>query len=232
VYPNNEFSERLHVKIEALPEFRTRAFHSLVSMSVIASVEYLLSYIEEIEEFRANVIPSAHDDVTNEKPEEQLRLKLNSWLGEDPESAIIKTMAYLRLRRNHIAHVREKMSDGYSSLVKNDSNYLNNYWSKQPTELNGFDFSKMTFSEFEVNEIFALINLSRVCMRKVDSLMLSTIPEESIANYELPDFLDNKKLNGLTVDVKSRKFNAFLKHQYGKKMSCADTVLKVHVKNA
>jgi hypothetical protein len=69
-------------------------------------------------------------------------------------------------------------------------------------------------------------------MRKVDSLMLSTIPEESIANYELPDFLDNKKLNGLTVDVKSRKFSAFLQHQYGKKMSCADTVLKAHVKNA
>ncbi|MDV6315207.1 hypothetical protein [Idiomarina sp. HP20-50] len=232
VYNNNEFSERLHVKIEALPEFRARAFHSLVSMGVIASVEYLLSYIEEIEEFRAYVMPSDYDDVTDKKPEEQLRVKLSNWLGEDPESAVIKTMAYLRLRRNHIAHVREEMSDGYSSLVKNDSNYLNNYWSKQPTELNGFDFSKISFSEFEVNEIFALINLSRVCMRKVDSLILSTISEESIANYELPAFLANKKLNGLTFDIKSRKFNAFLQHQYGKNMSCADAVLRAHVENS
>lgn len=231
VFSKNEFSERLHIKIEALPEFRTKAFHTLVSMSVIASVEYLLSYVEEIEEFRSNVIASIHDAITDKKPEEQLRRKLTHWLGEDPDGAVIKTMAYLRLRRNHIAHVREEMSDGYRSLIKNDSNYLNNYWAKQTTELNGFDFSQQSYAEFEVNEVFALINLSRVCMRKVDSMMLSTIPDESIATYELPNFLANKKLNGLTIDTKSRKFTAFLQHQYGKKMSCADALLRAHVAN-
>lgn len=232
VYPENDFSERLHIKIEALPTFRTKAFHTLVSMSVIASVEYLLSYIEEIEELRANITPSVHDDIKDEKPEEQLNLKLSHWLGKAPESALIKTMAYLRLRRNHIAHVREEMSDGYRSLIKNDSNHLNTYWAKQPTKLSGFDFSKKTYDEFEVNDVFALINLSRVCMREIDSLMLSTISEESIASYELPSFLANKKLNGLTVEVKSRKFAAFLQHQYGQKISCADALLRAHLENA
>ncbi|PSU90890.1 hypothetical protein C0W35_16070 [Photobacterium kishitanii] len=231
LFSENEFSERLHIKIEALPTFRTKAFHTLVSMSVIASVEYLLSYIEEIEEFRANVKASFHDAITDKKPEEQLKQKLSHWLGEDPESAIIKTIAYLRLRRNHIAHVREDMSDGYRSLIKNDSNHLNNYWAKQTTELNGFDFSQQSYVEFEVNELFALINLSRVCMRKIDSMMLSTIPDESIAIYELPNFLANKRLNGLTVDVKSRKFKAFLQYQYGKKMSCADSLVREYEKN-
>ncbi|AEF04626.1 hypothetical protein [Alteromonas naphthalenivorans] len=232
VYPENKFSDRLHIKIEALPAFRTKAFHSLVSMSVIASVEYLLSYIEEVEGIRANIMPSVHDEITDKKPEEQLNLKLRHWLGKDPESAIIKTIAYLRLRRNHIAHVREEMSDGYRSLIKNDSNHLNTYWAKQSTKLNGFDFSKKTYDEFEVNDVFALINLSRVCMREIDSLVLSTISEESIASYELPRFLANKKLNGLTVEVKSRKFAAFLQHQYGKKMSCADALLRDHMENA
>lgn len=226
VFPENNFSERLHIKIEALPAFRTKAFHTLVSMSVIASVEYLLSYIGEIEEFRARVMPSVHDGVNNEKSEEQLRLKLKKWLGKEPESALIKTIAYLRLRRNHIAHVQEVANDAYSSLLKNDSNQLNTYWAKQSTELNGFDFSKKSFSEFEVNEVFALINLSRVCMRSVDSLILSTIPEENIAGYELPNFLSDKKLKNLTIEVKSRKFNTFLQHQYGKKISCADALLR------
>lgn len=232
VFSENEFSERLHIKIEALPAFRTKAFHTLVSMSVIASVEYLLSYIEEIEEFRASVETSIHDAITDKKPEEQLKQKLSHWLGEVPESAIIKTIAYLRLRRNHIAHVREDMSEGYRSLIKNDSNHLNNYWAKQATELNGFDFSLQSYAEFEVNEVFALINLSRVCMRKIDSMMLSTISDESIAIYELPNFLANKRLNGLTVDVKSRKFTAYLQHQYGKRMSCADVLLRAHLKDA
>jgi hypothetical protein len=232
VYPENKFSERLHIKIEALPAFRTKAFHTLVSMSVIASVEYLLSYIEEVESFRAKIIPSVHDEITDKKPEEQLNLKLSHWLGKDPESAIIKTISYLRLRRNHIAHVREEMSDGYRSLIKNNSNHLNSYWAKQSTKLNGFDFSKKTYDEFEVNDVFALINLSRVCMREIDSLVLSTISEESIAGYELPNFLANKKLNGLTVEVKSRKFAAFLQHQYSQKIACADALLREHVENA
>lgn len=232
VFFENEFSKRLHIKIEALPEFRKKAFHTLVSMSVIASVEYLLSFIEEIEEFRAQITPSVHDEIKNKKPEEQLKLKLTNWLGNEPESAIIKTMKYLRLRRNHIAHVREELSDGFRSLIKNDSNQLNTYWSIQPTELNGFDFAKKSYAEFEINEVFTLLNLSRICMRETDSAVLSTIAEEEIAHYELPSFLENKKLNGLKIDVKSRKFSAFLQHQYGKKIPCADTVIRTHLKNA
>lgn len=231
VFSENEFSERLHIKIEALPDFRAKAFHTLVSMSVIASVEYLLNYIEEIEEFRSKVMPSVHDGIENSKPEEQIKEKLKNWLGKEPESEIIKTIAYLRLRRNHIAHVEEDMNGVFSTLVKNESNNLNKYWLKQATELNGFDFSRKSYAKFEANEIFALINLSRVCMRKIDEMMLSSIPEEYIAKHLLPSFLANKKLNSLTTDVKSRKFEAFLQHQYGKKMECADNVLRAYLKN-
>jgi hypothetical protein len=198
-------------------------------MSVIASVEYLLSFIEELEEFRSKVIPSEQDEIKDNKPEEQLKLKLAKWLGHEPESAVIKTIKYLRLRRNHIAHVREDLSEGYGSLIKNHSSQLNSYWSKQPAELNGFDFAKKSYAEFEINEVFALINLSRICMRKIDSTVLSSITEEAILDYELPKFLENKKLNGLTEDVKSRKFSTFLQHQYGKKMLCADAVIRAHL---
>ncbi len=231
VFSENEFSKRLHIKIKALPDFRAKAFHTLVSMSVIASVEYLLNYIEEIEEFRSKVMPSVHDGIENSKPEEQIKQKLTNWLDKEPESEIIKTIAYLRLRRNHIAHVEEDMNGVFSTLIKNDSNNLNKYWLKQATELNSFDFSHKSYAEFEANEIFALINLSRVCMRKIDAMMLSTIPEENIAKYVLPVFLANNKLNSLTTDAKSRKFEAFLLHQYGKKMECADRILRAYFKN-
>ncbi|MGP5176524.1 hypothetical protein, partial [Psychrobacter immobilis] len=173
IFLENEFSKRLHIKVGALAELRNKSFHTLVSMSVIASVEYLLSFLEEIEEFRAQIIPSVHDAIKHKEPEEQFKLKLTSWLGNEPENGIIKTIKYLRLRRNHIAHAREDLSEGYRSLIKNDSNYLNIYWSKKTTELKGFDFAKKSYAEFEPNEVFALINLSRICMREIDSIMLS-----------------------------------------------------------
>jgi len=175
IFLENEFSKRLHIKVGALAELRNKSFHTLVSMSVIASVEYLLSFLEEIEEFRAQIIPSVHDAIKHKEPEEQFKLKLTSWLGNEPENGIIKTIKYLRLRRNHIAHAREDLSEGYRSLIKNDSNYLNIYWSKKTTELKGFDFAKKSYAEFEPNEVFALINLSRICMREIDSIMLSSI---------------------------------------------------------
>lgn len=232
IFSENEFSKRFHIKIDALPEFRNKAFHTLVSMIIIASVEYLLSFIEEIEKFRSKVIPSVHDTIKDMKPEEQLRLKLTSWLSSEPERPIIKTIKYLRLRRNHIAHVREDLNEEYHSLIKNDSNHLNIYWSKKITELKGFDFAKKSYAEFETNEVFALINLSRICMREIDSTRLSTISEEAIANYELHFFLENIKLNGIELNVKSRKFSALLRHQYGKNISCADSVIRAHFKNA
>lgn len=229
VFVDNKFSKRLNIKVDALAELRNKAFHSLVSMSVIASVEYLLSFIEEIEVFCSQVIPSEFDSIKCKEPEEQLKVNLNSWLGSEPKSEIIKTIKYLRLRRNHIAHVRESLSEGYNSLIKNDSNHLNNYWSKQTTELKDFDFAKKNYAEFEIDEVFALINLSRICMREIDSSILLSIPEEAIANYELPYFLENKKLNGLELDRKSRKFSAFLMHKYGKKISCADTSIRIYL---
>ncbi|EPL3927459.1 hypothetical protein [Morganella morganii] len=232
VFPKNEFSGRLHIKIDALPQFRTKAFHTLVSMSVIASVEYLLNYIEEIEIFRSKVIPSEHDLIKNQKPEEQVKEKLKHWLKKEPENELIKTISYLRLRRNHIAHVEENMNEAFRTLVKNDSNNLNKYWSTHAIKLNSFDFSSTSHSEFKANDIFALINLSRVCMRKIDEMVLSTVHEENIVRYILPTFLSNKKLNGLKLNVKARKFNAFLQQQFGKKMECANSLLKDYLENS
>lgn len=68
VFSENKFSERLHIKIDTLTEFRKQSFHTLVSMSVIASVEYLLSFIKEIEKFRFKVAPSAHDAISKRRP--------------------------------------------------------------------------------------------------------------------------------------------------------------------
>ena len=232
VFPKNEFSNRLNVEINALSEFRNKSFHTLVSMNVIASVEYLLSFIDEIESFRSEIMFSGEPEINSNITEEQLEIKLTNWLGRKPESAIIKTIKYLRLRRNHIAHVRKDLSKEYYSLIKNDSNHLNTYWSKQSTKLNGFDFSKESCLEFDVNEVFALINLSRICMREVDATILSTIPKEAIVKYELLRFLENKKNKGLELDTQSRKLNVFLRNKYGEEISCSDSVLRSYLKNS
>lgn len=232
VFSENNFSKRLHIKVSALPEFRNKSFHTLVSMNVIAAVEYLLSFIEGIQEFRSEVTLSNYDTPKNIKAEEMLEINLTNWLGKKPESAIIRTIKYLRLRRNHIVHVQKDLTKEYRSLIKNDSRQLNTYWSERTTKLNDFDFAKESSLEFEINEVFALINLSRICMREVDTAVLSTISEEMLVNYELSIFLKNNQLNGIELDRTAHKFKSFLRHQYGKEILCSDSVIRAYFENS
>jgi hypothetical protein len=231
IFPNNKFSERLHIKVDSLPSFREKAFHTLVGMSLISAAEYLFSYIEDIETYHSFVNPSAYDLISEEKPEEQLSQKMKGWQGHEMDSAIIKTIKYLRLRRNHIAHAREEMNDGFSSLVKNDANFLNRYWDSKTTELYNFDFSKKEYSIFSVEEVFALVNLTRVCMRIIDNSIVSTLDLKDIAQFEMSEFLENKSLNRLPIAKRLRKFRAFLKYKYGVSIPCSENEYNGYVVN-
>jgi len=216
VFGDNEFASRLHIKIENLPLHSKKAFNTLVSISHIASVEYLLGYIEEIEEYHSLIFPTAFDSILDEKKEEQLLQKIKNWSNCSFEIEIIKTIRYLRLRRNHVVHLSEELNDSLKFLIKNESNQLNNYWEGMPTQLYDFCFSKQECSSFTVNEIFALINLVRVCMRKVDEAIMFGLELNDIAKYEF-NILRNKDINFIYHPKRLRKFNRLLLMKYGVK---------------
>jgi len=230
IFPDNRFSERLHIKVSALPLFRKQAFHTTAGVSLIAAVEYMLYYIEEIERYRAKVLPSVHDSLHSNKPEEQLENKLKEWSGKAPNNAIIKTIKYLRLRRNHIAHLNDEMSQDFKSLIRNDATQLNNYWKSRETEIYDFDFAKTDFSLFSESESLALINLTRVCLKIIDEIILSTIEPTIIAQYEIIEFLKKKSINGLTDSKKSSKFRGMLVSKYGSGIGCTDEEFEAYAK--
>lgn len=221
VFSDNKFSPRLQIKLEKLPCFRNGAYHTLVAISIIAAVEYLLSYIDEIEIFRSNVSPSQHDEERDDKTEEQLNKKLKGWLGARPEIAIIKTIKYLRLRRNHLAHLREQMSNDLTSFIKNDAHFLNRFWGERKTNIYDFDFSKKDLATFNENEAFALLNLIIVSMKIVDEIVLSTLSLQDLVRYELDIFLTNKAINGRSFKCRVRKFEGMLVSKYGTGIKCS-----------
>lgn len=221
-FPENRFSERLHIRTSKLPSFRELAFHTSVGVSLIGAVEYLLSYIAEVEEFRASVVPTEHDQIKHERPEEQLRQKLQSWVGHDPlDSALTMTIKYLRLRRNHIAHVRDEMSQDFKDLTKNHAAHLNRFWQAQPTEIYDFDFSNADYSSFNPDEALALVNLTRVCMKQIDEAILASISATDIAKFEIINFLSRPGIRGISEARQANKFRAYLRHRYGREIGCS-----------
>ena len=153
--------------------------------------------------------------MTDKKPEVQLENKLVSWVKSAEITGLIKTIQYLRLRRNHIAHVRDSLHDDLKHVIKNDSNYLNKYWGRKRTKIYNFDFSKERISNFDDQEIFAIVNLCLVCMRIIDELVLSSIDVPDIVKYEMTNFDELRIEPSLSLSKKVKKFNGYLLRKYG-----------------
>lgn len=215
VFTKNNYAERLHVKISALSDFRRKSFNTFSGITLISSIEYLLNYIDEIQDFRSKIAPSVADQESDEKPEIQLEKKLNYWIESDEIKGLIKTIKYLRLRRNHIAHVRASLTDDLKSLVRNDSNYLNKYWGGKRTNIYDFDFSNMNMSEFGDAEILAIVNLSGVCMKIIDELVIQSIDTDDIVKYEVARFDSELGKTQIPLRKKVSKFNGYLAGNYG-----------------
>jgi len=214
-FPENSFSPRINIRNKFLPQFQQFATETLGGIALVSAVECLLSYSDEIQSLRAALIPSAADAIEHEKAEEQLSLKLTAW-GSAPSIALTMSLAYLRLRRNHIAHVNQEPHPSLRSVTKNYGKLLSTYWAQQPTKLPGISFSSLVFSAGTEQEAFSLLNLCRVVMEKYDALVCSTLPQPRVEAFALQNFLGtNKDLRGRPLADRYRKFAAYFHDNFG-----------------
>jgi len=115
------------------------------------------------------------------------------------------------------------MTQDFKDLLKNDSYHLNRYWASQPAKIYEFDFSKSDYSTFSPDEALALVNLTRVCVKKVDACIMASFGRLDIANFEAKEFLSNPAHKHLNEFRQSRKFRAILRQKYGQGVECLDT---------
>ena len=73
----------------------------------------------------------------------------------------------------------------------------------------------MDVASFSEEEGLALVNLTRVCMRLIDNLVLSSLSMTDIAQFEFQRYRANENINGLTEDKLVRKLKAYLEQNYG-----------------
>ena len=122
-------------------------------MGVIASVEHSLAYVEEVQAFRQALVNSEGDDVKDDAEEEQFRLKIERWSGRSPPSGYFRTLGYLRLLRNHYAHVNDTPHPSFKTYVRSYGTPLNKFWNNGVTDVHGIDFrtlATITFGLFRI----------------------------------------------------------------------------------
>lgn len=215
LFPDNEYSERLHVKYSAITAFRDGVTNANKAVCLVLGTEYLLTFMQEAQEFRESVVYDNKCDIVEDAVEDQLYKKLIRWSRHPIEKKIFKTVKYLRLRRNHLVHARTDLRGGLKKIITQDSRELNRYWATKKTRLDDFSFSKKEMNRFSTGEIFSLINLVRVCMEEIDSMIINSVGIEDLLRHEynlleIPNIVGKNTVHKTSEKLRSKIQNRYL----------------------
>ncbi len=147
-------------------------------------------------------------------------------LGIDVEKAFepleIKTLDYIRLRRNRITHRATSAQGLLLDIVNNHGNKLNEYWDERlKNKRYKIDFSRKTVDDFDKLELFDFLNIYRKFAAKIDQLFITKIGQQTLTNYILGKFLgaNEKNIKGFKDDRKKAKFKMYCKVEFGYNIS-------------
>jgi hypothetical protein len=214
VFATNPFAESIYRKVGELPAFSEEAEQVALHMGVIASVEHSLAYIEEVQTFRQSLISSAGDEIKDDAEEEQLRLKIKQWSGETTPSGYFRTLGYLRLLRNHYAHVNDSSHPSFKTYVRSHGTPLNKFWSNGVTDVHGIDFRTLATIPLTPELTFGIMNVLRVSLRHIDHLVSDTISVTAAVRFVFNEIRKSPRSRRLSTDRIASKIRARLKNDW------------------
>lgn len=178
VFPANPYSERIHVTMSDLVVFRSAQQTMTLGMSFAFAVEQMLLYVE-----RAILHWAEVNGLTvkiSEPIEDCLAIFYQKAVGKSLPAPLLKTVKYLRLRRNHYIHLAEEPSAELKKLLKYDAPGLQNNWLSR-TLIPGLTFSSNAVTFFSPDESITLIKIMRICIEDIDCYIAPNINAQSLA---------------------------------------------------
>jgi hypothetical protein len=200
VFEENPFSASIYRKIGDLPTFSKEAEQVALQMGVIASVEHSLAYLEEVQTFRQSLIKTEGDEIKHDAEEEQLRLKIERWSGKSPVSGHFRTVGYLRLLRNHYAHVNDVPHPSFKTYIRSYGTPLNKFWKNGVTDLHGIDFKTLETVNLTPDLTFGIMNVLRVSLRHIDEAVADTLVLADAVRFILDDIFKSTRNRQLRID--------------------------------
>lgn len=176
VFKNNPYAKRIHRRVTELPELSHDAQAVALQTGVVASVEHVLAYMQEAQDFREGLVAETGAPIREDAEEEQLRQKIELWRGAPPASSYFRTLGCFRHLRNHYAHVNEKPTQAFLSYIKSYGAPLNTFWGKRVIDIHGVDFKSLPTTALTPELAFGMMNLLRVCLSEVDQMIADSLP--------------------------------------------------------
>lgn len=211
-FPANPFGQAIYRRVNELLDFSKEAEEIALQMGVIASVEYVRAYIEELQLLREALVPDHMEPIRDDAEEEQLRLKLCRWRGNPPTKGYFRTLGYFRLLRNHYAHVNEAPTPALKAFARSHGTPLNTFWDNGVTDRHQIDFRILALTSLTPDLTFGVMNLLRVCVLHIDAMVAETISPADAIRWIV---LHTPRAQQLSVDRLSSKVVKRLRMEWG-----------------
>lgn len=175
IFENKPYAKSIHRCAKELPKLSRDAQTVALHTGVVASVEYVLAYMKDVQDLRESLVLETGQPIHDDAEEEKLRRKIERWLGKPPTSNYFRTLGYFRHLRNHYAHVNEKPVQAFQTYIRSYGTPLNSFWNNGVTDLHGVDFNSLATTDLTPELAFGIMNLLRVCLRHVDNLVADSL---------------------------------------------------------
>lgn len=232
VFPENHYAVNIHRKIGDLEQFSKQAEQVALQMGIIAAVEYVLAYMNDVQHLKEELQAHPATPIHHDAEEEKLKLNLELWSDGIGKRDIVKaeyfrTIGYFRLLRNHYAHVNEEPSKAFSECMRLQGTLLNRFWEKQITDLHGVDFKSFAVTDLTPSLAFGVISLLRVCVQLIDQMVVDTLSLEEIIEWEVSEYSVDPKSKKLSTERLSSKISARLRMNWNIKVTANGIVEQV-----
>lgn len=222
VFPDNEFAERIHVPMTSLLSFRDAQLNTSLGVSFAFAVEQLLLFIEAVLRHWGDI---AETPITLADPIDET-LKQHLVTHTVPiEPLLLRTVKYLRLRRNHVIHGATELSSEYSKLLKHDAPGLQRFWEAR-SSIPGLIFGDKSPTTFSPSETITLVKLVRVCLEEIDTSVAGLLRPNwifrSINAGLLKDRHELRVRNPVVVGRRIRKIKHHSGSMYGLHVQASD----------
>jgi hypothetical protein len=163
-FPESKKAPRIHIPLARLAAFRDGALSAGFGAVVVASYEVCDSYMVALPQLLQRLSTQTIEPQYSDKPEENARLALIDAASPPIDAEVFETLKYVRLRRNHIAHLREDPTKELAALIRQRGTHLYRYWD-EPEDISFSDWPSEVLSE---GEAVGLLKYLRVCIERID----------------------------------------------------------------
>ncbi|PYG29992.1 hypothetical protein [Pelagimonas varians] len=175
IFDNNPYAKAIHRRAQELPALSRDAQIVALQTGVVASVEHVLAYIQDVQDLRQDLVAEKGETIREDADEEQLRRKIERWQSKPPAINYFRTLGYFRYLRNHYAHVNDKPTHAFETYVRSYGTPLNSFWDNGVTGLHGVEFKSLPTTDLTPELGFGIMNLLRVCLRQIDEMVAESL---------------------------------------------------------